>query len=59
MTKKSPPAALAAFVWLGAVWSGVAHAAVAQLAGPDLERLARQIAAAERERESEAAIAPN
>lgn len=35
----------------------LAHAAVVQLAGPDLERLARQIAAAERERESEAAVA--
>jgi murein DD-endopeptidase MepM/ murein hydrolase activator NlpD len=31
------------------------HAAVAQLSGPDLERFARQVAAAERERESETA----
>ncbi|CAN5485481.1 hypothetical protein BH10PSE6_BH10PSE6_14820 [soil metagenome] len=37
----------------------LAHAEVAQLAGPDLERLARQIDAAERERESEAAVATN
>ncbi len=33
----------------------LAHAAVAQLAGADLERFARQVAAEERERESEAA----
>jgi murein DD-endopeptidase MepM/ murein hydrolase activator NlpD len=37
----------------------LAHAGVAQLAGPDLERLAGQIDAAERERESEAAVATN
>jgi murein DD-endopeptidase MepM/ murein hydrolase activator NlpD len=36
----------------------LAHAAVAQLAGADLERFARQVAAEQRDRESEEAVTP-